>query len=532
MAGLAGTHVNTWVILILDLLQSSFPHGNVDRIHLALLKDVMSVGPFIIKAGLNLVDSLADISKLFLNTSNIFLGFFNSIVELVNFILEVCLLTLQLLHLLDLLVNLVHNTALRLPAGLQLILGILNHSLELPHVLLQLLLPLLLVLQLGGDSVDLVLKLELFLRLLLLTFQLSFFILANIFHPDLFTEIRKDSILHSVHFLFRILNNFVPLLHRSLNFLDSRSKLSEFNSHSVQFLAQIADFLGSCIAVSQRILEPGLEATDLTLDSLNLGLFPAVLHGQPQLFTELLLPRLESADLLVVPPLGFPRKIHGAAGDNARLLVECSVQRYSVVPLSVLHFVGNLHGVLGSLAHQGVVGHEEHGSLDVRGLVLEHVVQQLHPLRVADVAQPLLQRLGLDVVQGQEGLRLQHLILQVLNTLPGRLLCVHHDGLHVATQLLGDGHVVLLVDGIGHVDQSVVHTGEQSLEVLHDLLLLLPPVVLMFIHPGVPELAGDLLKRGCELVNPALAGADITVQIRQQLLLLIQLSLACSDVII
>ena len=61
VAGLAGTHVNTWVILILDLLQSSFPHGNVDRIHLALLKDVMSVGPFIIKAGLNLVDSLTDI---------------------------------------------------------------------------------------------------------------------------------------------------------------------------------------------------------------------------------------------------------------------------------------------------------------------------------------------------------------------------------------------------------------------------------------------------------------------------------------
>ena len=50
---------------------------------------------------------------------------------------------------LHLLVNLVHDPALVLLARLQLILNILHHSLKLPDILLELILPLLLIFELG-----------------------------------------------------------------------------------------------------------------------------------------------------------------------------------------------------------------------------------------------------------------------------------------------------------------------------------------------------------------------------------------------
>jgi len=51
--------------------------------------------------------------------------------------------------------------------------------------------------------------------------------------------------------------------------------------------------------------------------------------------------------------------------------------------------------------------------------------------------------------------------LEVLDALPGGGLCVHNNGLHVAAQLFGDGHVVLLVDRLRHVDHPVVHACKQ-----------------------------------------------------------------------
>lgn len=43
-----------------------------------------------------------------------------------------------------------------------------------------------------------------------------------------------------------------------------------------------------------------------------------------------------------------------------------------------------------------------------------------------------------------------------LNAPAGSLLRVHHDGLHVLAEHLGDGHVVALMSRLAHVDHTVV----------------------------------------------------------------------------
>jgi len=236
--------------------------------------------------------------------------------------------------------------------------------------------------------------------------------------------------------------------------------------------------------------------------------------------------------VLVVPPLGLPGQVHAATRDDAGLLVECSIQCHGVVPLTIVHLVGHLHGVLRSLADEGVVGNEEDSAFDILWLELQHIVEKFHPLGIVDVPQPLLEGLCLDVVQGQEGLWLQHLVLQVLDALSRRALSVHHDGLHVPSKLLGDRHIVLLVDGLRHVDHPVIHARVQALEILHNLLLLLPPVVLVLVNPGVSQLGGHLLQALRELLDPVLAGANVPVQLVVDLLLLVQLSLAGPDVVL
>ena len=112
---------------------------------------------------------------------------------------------------------------------------------------------------------------------------------------------------------------------------------------------------------------------------------------------------------------------------------------------------------------------------DFLKLVPENVVQELYTFWLVDISQPLLEWLSLYIVQGQERFWFQHLVFEVLDTLTGRGLAVHHDGLHVSTQLLCDCHVVLFVNGLGHVDETVEHTRIQPFEVLHNLLFLLPP---------------------------------------------------------
>ena len=62
----------------------------------------------------------------------------------------------------------------------------------------------------------------------------------------------------------------------------------------------------------------------------------------------------------------------------------------------------------------------------------------------------------LQVVQGQEGLGLSSLLLDVLDTVSPRLLRVHDDGVHVLPQHLGDGYLVLLLGGLAQVDQAAV----------------------------------------------------------------------------
>ena len=87
----------------------------------------------------------------------------------------------------------------------------------------------------------------------------------------------------------------------------------------------------------------------------------------------------------------------------------------------------------------------------------------------------------LEVVQRQKGFRLQHLLFQVLDTVSGRFLRVHHDGFHVFAQQLGNGNVVALVNRMTHVDDPVVDAFVESFEILNDLLFLASTSVFVFI---------------------------------------------------
>ena len=68
----------------------------------------------------------------------------------------------------NLLVKLFHDPFLVILPSLQLVLDIMKYPLELPDILLELILPLLFVLELCLDSIDLILKVKLLLRLCLL----------------------------------------------------------------------------------------------------------------------------------------------------------------------------------------------------------------------------------------------------------------------------------------------------------------------------------------------------------------------------
>merc|ERR1719318_416170 len=89
MAGLAGTHLDARIfIIILNLRKSPPPHGDVDAIHLALLEDGVSGGPLIVQAGLYLVDLLADTGQVLLHIGNILLSSISLRLNLVNLTLQ------------------------------------------------------------------------------------------------------------------------------------------------------------------------------------------------------------------------------------------------------------------------------------------------------------------------------------------------------------------------------------------------------------------------------------------------------------
>jgi len=77
----------------------------------------------------------------------------------------------------------------------------------------------------------------------------------------------------------------------------------------------------------------------------------------------------------------------------------------------------------------------------------------------------LVDRANFHVVQRQEGLRLNTLLLHVLDALLGRLLRVACDGVHVLAQHLGDSHLVLLVTWLTEINQSTIlqHTTSDTL---------------------------------------------------------------------
>ena len=73
-----------------------------------------------------------------------------------------------------------------------MILNVLNTSLKLPDFLLELLLSLLLILQLGADPVYLVFKLKLLLGPFLLALQLPLFMLPDVLDSNILAEVRED----------------------------------------------------------------------------------------------------------------------------------------------------------------------------------------------------------------------------------------------------------------------------------------------------------------------------------------------------
>ena len=67
-----------------------------------------------------------------------------------------------------------------------------------------------------------------------------------------------------------------------------------------------------------------------------------------------------------------------------------------------------------------------------------------------------LHRIHLEVVEGQEGLGLSSLLLDVLNTISAGLLRVNDDGVHVLAQHFCHGNLILLLSGLAQVDQTAV----------------------------------------------------------------------------
>lgn len=75
-----------------------------------------------------------------------------------------------------------------------------------------------------------------------------------------------------------------------------------------------------------------------------------------------------------------------------------------------------------------------------------------------------------------------------------RFFCVNNDGLHIFTEKLGYGDVVALMDGMTHVDDSVVDTFVEPLEIFHNLLLLASTRVFVLVHAGFAEILGDIVQ--------------------------------------
>lgn len=148
------------------------------------------------------------------------------------------------------------------------------------------------------------------------------------------------------------------------------------------------------------------------------------------------------------------------------------------------------------------------------------------------VPQTFAQRLGLDVVERQEGLGLEHALLQHLDAAARRLLGVDDDGLHVLAEHLGDGHVVALVRGLAHVDHAVVHAGDVALEVLHDLLLLAAARLLVLVDARVAQLRRHLLQLRLQLGRSPAALAHVRLQLGPQPPLLFQGLLGALDVFV
>merc|ERR1719348_1064140 len=67
MTWLTVIDINAWVIFILNFLQSSPLHWDINAVHLTLLENGVSVGSLIIQPSFNLINRFADACQFLLN---------------------------------------------------------------------------------------------------------------------------------------------------------------------------------------------------------------------------------------------------------------------------------------------------------------------------------------------------------------------------------------------------------------------------------------------------------------------------------
>ena len=187
---------------------------------------------------------------------------------------------------------------------------------------------------------------------------------------------------------------------------------------------------------------------------------------------------LETTELLLIPASRLRLQVARASRDDARLLEERSIERYSLVTLSETerHFAR----VVDRVAHESVAAREDERLLDAGRVVADDVDDQLDVARVLDFSEEkmdsikvinesmrletarfytpklLVDRLHFNVVERQEGFGFDTLLLHVLNAVLGRLLTVTRDGVHVLAEHFRDGHLVLLVTRLAQVNQATI----------------------------------------------------------------------------
>ena len=167
-----------------------------------------------------------------------------------------------------------------------------------------------------------------------------------------------------------------------------------------------------------------------------------------------------------------------------------------------------------------------------RWIEVDDVVDEFDSLWALNVSQSLLQRLRLNVIDGKEGLGFHHLILQVLNTQSGSLFCINNNCFHRLAHDSSNGHVVSLMDWFTEIQETVIDSWIEFLEVVNDLCLLLPSLVFMSVSFCISKFIVDVNQILLNLSHSVLGMSDLLLQVLFPLKHVIQVGFGGSDVVI